>query len=76
MVRKDGSSVEEKKKLQAEVQKRERQVENAFESIAFNRKTINALSLKIKEYSERSAELLIDRKKIFDYLVIKEEKET
>jgi RNA polymerase primary sigma factor len=66
---------EEKKKLQAEVQKRERQVENAFESIAFNRKTINALSVKIKEYSERSAELLLERKKVFDYLVIKEEKE-
>ncbi|MBS1964052.1 MAG: RNA polymerase sigma factor RpoD [Bdellovibrionales bacterium] len=66
---------EEKKKLQAEVQKRERQVENAFESIAFNRKTINALSLKIKEYSERSAGLLVERKKVFDYLVIKEEKE-
>jgi RNA polymerase primary sigma factor len=66
---------EEKKKLQGEVQKRERQVESAFESIAFNRKTINALSLKIKEYSERSAELLLERKKIFDYLVIKEEKE-
>ncbi len=67
--------VEEKKKLQGEVQKRERQVENAFESIAFNRKTINALSLKIKEYSERSGDLIIDRKKVFDYLVIKEEKE-
>ncbi len=66
---------EEKKKLQAEVQKRERQVETAFESIAFNRKTINVLSIKVKEYSERSAEYLIDRKKVFDYLVIKEEKE-
>ncbi len=68
-------SVEEKKKLQAEVQKRERQVETAFESIAFNRKTINALILKIKEYWDRGSEHLVERKKIFDYLVIKEEKE-
>jgi RNA polymerase primary sigma factor len=68
-------SPEEKKKLQAEVQKRERQVETAFESIAFNRKTINALILKIKEYWDRGSEHLVERKKIFDYLVIKEEKE-
>lgn len=66
---------EEKKKLQAEIQKRERQVENAFESIAFNRKTINALAAKIKEYWGRASEYIMDRKKIFDYLVVKEEKE-
>ncbi len=66
---------EEKKKLQAEIQKRERQVENAFESIAFNRKTINALAAKIKEYWGRASEYIMDRKRIFDYLVIKEEKE-
>jgi len=68
-------SIEERKKLQGEVQKRERQVETAFESIAFNRKTINALILKIKEYWDRGSEHLVERKKIFDYLVIKEEKE-
>lgn len=66
---------EEKKKLQAEVQKRERQVENSFESIAFNRKTINALAFKIKEYWGTGSDLLVDRKKIYDYLGVKEEKE-
>jgi len=67
--------IEEKKKIQVEIQKRERQVEGAFESIAFNRKTINHLASKIKEYWGRTSEYLTDRKKIFDYLIIKEEKE-
>jgi RNA polymerase primary sigma factor len=66
---------EERQKLQAEVQKKERSVESAFESIAFNRKTINQLAFKIKEYWGRGSEFILDRKKIFDYLGNKDEAE-
>ncbi len=68
-------SVDERKKLQGEVQKRERQVESAFESIAFNRKTINHLASQIKDYWGRGSEYLLERKKVFDYLGAKEVKE-
>lgn len=66
---------EEKKRIQVEIQRRERQVESAFENIAFNRKTINALSLKIKDYWDRGRDFQIERKKVYDFLVIKEAKE-
>ena len=66
---------EERAKLQGEVQKKERSVESAFESIAFNRKTINLLAFKIKEYWGRGSEFILERKKIFDYLGNKDEVE-
>jgi RNA polymerase primary sigma factor len=62
-----------KEEIQKEVKKRERAVEGGFQDISFNRKTINALSAKIKEYWERGKELLDERKKIYDFLVIKNE---
>ena len=58
-----------------EIKKRERQVEAAFQDIAFNRKTINHLSGKIKGYWGRGKEYLEDRKKVFDFLGIKEVKQ-
>jgi RNA polymerase primary sigma factor len=64
----------EKERIVVEVQKRERQVETAFANIAFNRKTINQLSAKIKAYWSRGKELLDERKKIYDFLGIKESK--
>jgi RNA polymerase primary sigma factor len=67
--------VKKKEDLHKEIQKRERQVENAFKDIAFNRKTINALSAKIKGYFQRGKELLEERKKIFDFLGIKDVKQ-
>jgi RNA polymerase primary sigma factor len=58
-----------------EVQKRERQVEAAFEDIAFNRKTINFLSAKIKGYWERGKELIDEKRKIYNFLGIKDPKQ-
>src|SRR6185312_6256836 len=64
-----------KEEVQKEIAKRQRTVENAFHDIAMNRKTINALSAKIKGYWERGQEHIVERKKIFDFLVIKEAKQ-
>lgn len=64
-----------KDQIQQEIKKRERQVEAAFQDIAFNRKTINQLSAKIKGYWGRGKEYLDERKKIFDFLGIKEIKQ-
>ena len=58
-----------------EIKKRERQVEAAFQDIAFNRKTINQLSGKIKGYWGRGKELIDERKKVFDFLGIKDVKQ-
>jgi RNA polymerase primary sigma factor len=68
------TSQKEKERIQVEIRRRERQVESAFQNIAFNRKTINALSAKIKGYWARGKELLDERKKIYDFLGIKEAK--
>lgn len=65
----------EKERCIQEIKRRERQVESAFENIAFNRKTINILSGKIKGYQGRGKSLLEERKKIYDFLGVKEEKQ-
>lgn len=65
----------EKEALRAEIKKRERHVESAFENIAFNRKTINVLSAKIKEYWGRGKELTDEQNKIYKYLLLKDPKE-
>jgi RNA polymerase primary sigma factor len=65
----------QKEQLHQEIKKREKQVEVAFENIAFNRKTINALSGKIKGYWIRSKDLLDERRRVFAFLGIKEQKE-
>lgn len=65
----------EKDRLRKEIQRRERQVEEAFKDIAFNRKTINVLSKKIKSYWDRAKELKDEIKKIYDFLGIKEAKQ-
>ncbi len=62
----------EKESIRNEIKKRERQVETAFESIAFNRKTINVLSAQIKEYWGRGKELNEERSKIYQYLGVKD----
>ncbi|NDF13874.1 RNA polymerase sigma factor RpoD [bacterium] len=62
----------EKESIRGEIKKRERQVENAFESIAFNRKTINVLSAQIKDYWSRGRELNEERSKIYQYLGVKD----
>ncbi|NDD92461.1 RNA polymerase sigma factor RpoD, partial [bacterium] len=67
--------VKEKERLQTEIRRRERQVESAFENIMFNRKTINQLSAKIKGFWLRGKELLDERKKTMEYLVIKKPEE-
>ncbi len=64
-----------KQKLQGEVVKRERHVESAFQNIAFNRKTINVLASRIKGFWLRGKEQLDDRRKIYEYLGVKEAKE-
>jgi len=66
---------EERKKLQAEVLKKERAVERAFENLAFNRKTINVLSESIKSYWERAQELSLEKKRVIDYLAAKDDSE-
>ena len=65
---------EEKKKVDKEIEKREKHVESAFHNIAFNRKTINALSAKIKSYWGRGKDLMEERRKIYNFLGIKESK--
>ncbi len=61
----------DKERILEEVRRREVKVEKAFANIAFNRKTINTLSLKIKEYWKRGKDLLEDRKKVYDFLGVK-----
>jgi RNA polymerase primary sigma factor len=68
------TATKEKERIQDEINRRQRQVETAFQNIAFNRKTINALSAKIKDYWDRGKESLVDRKKIYDFLGIKDPK--
>jgi len=62
----------EKEVIRGEIKKRERQVESSFESIAFNRKTINVLSAQIKDYWTRGRELGEERNKIYQYLGVKD----
>ncbi len=65
------TAAKEKETIRTEIKKRERQVENAFESIAFNRKTINVLSAQIKDYWTRGRNENEDRNKIYQYLGVK-----
>ncbi|MEO5970435.1 MAG: RNA polymerase sigma factor RpoD [Bdellovibrionia bacterium] len=69
------ASAKSKDSIHQEIKKRERLVEAAFKDIAFNRKTINHLSGKIKGFWGRGRELLDDRKKVYDFLGIKEVKQ-
>ncbi len=69
------AGVKKKEEVQKEIQKKQRTVESAFQNIAFNRKTINALSAKIKAYWGRGKELQDERKKVFDFLIIKDPKQ-
>lgn len=64
-----------KEHIAQEIKKRQRHVEAAFGTIAFNRKTINHLSSKIKAFWTRGKDLLDDRKKIYDFLGIKDAKQ-
>jgi RNA polymerase primary sigma factor len=68
-------AVKSKEQVVSEVKKREKQVEAAFQDIAFNRKTINHLSAKIKGYWGRGKELIDDKKKVYDFLGIKDAKQ-
>lgn len=65
----------EKEKILSEQEKKQRAIEKGFENIAFNRKTINVLSAQIKDYYARAQDLLADRKKVYAYLAIKDDKE-
>ncbi|MEK6580308.1 MAG: RNA polymerase sigma factor RpoD [Bdellovibrionota bacterium] len=69
------TAAKKKEDIQKEFQRKERHVETAFKDIAFNRKTINMLSGKIKGYWARGKESLDERKKIFDFLGVKEMKQ-
>ena len=53
-----------------EMEKKERQVEAAFQDVAFNRKTINHLSSKIKGFWARGKDFFDEKKKIYDFLAI------
>jgi RNA polymerase primary sigma factor len=72
---KKGAVNKSKDAILQEIKKREKLVEAAFKDIAFNRKTINHLSGKIKGFWGRGKELLDERKKIYDFLGIKEVKQ-
>jgi RNA polymerase primary sigma factor len=67
--------IEERKKILAETDKKNRQVESAFSDLAFNRKTINQLSAKIKGYWARGRELEDEGRRVYAYLAITDEKE-
>jgi RNA polymerase primary sigma factor len=69
------SIVKDKKRSEQEIKRRERHVETAFQNIAFNRRTINQLSSKIKAYWLRGREYLDERKKVYDFLGIKDPKQ-
>ncbi len=60
-----------RQELQKEVDKKQRTVESGFANIAFNRKTINVISAQIKMYFERCKDILDERKKIYDFMLIK-----
>ena len=64
-----------KEAFQLEIKKREKSVEAAFHDVAFNRKTINHLSGKIKGFWARGKELLDDNKKVYDFLGLTDPKE-
>lgn len=72
---KDARDKEIKESVHQEIKKRERLVEAAFQDIAFNRKTINFLSGKIKGFWGRGKDLLEEGKKIYDFLGIQAKKE-
>ena len=61
-----------KSQVQQEIKKREKQVEAAFQNIAFNRKTINQLSSKIKGFWIRGKDLLEGKRKVYDFLGIQD----
>ncbi len=73
----EGKRASQKKKDEwiAEVKRKERAVEVAFQDLAFNRKTINQLAGQIKEFWRRGKELLDERKKVFDFLGVKDSKQ-
>ncbi len=73
--KKSAAKSKDKEHVLQEIKKRERQVEAAFQDIAFNRKTINQLSGKIKGYWGRGKEYLDERKKVYDFLGIKDSKQ-
>lgn len=68
----DAKLKEQKEQIALEIKKREKQVEAAFHDIAFNRKTINHLSGKIKGYWSRGKEYLEEAKRIYNFLGIKD----
>jgi len=68
LIGKKALEIKSKDKIRAEIRKREKQVELAFENIAFNRKTINFLSTQIKEYGIRGRDIKEERSKIYQYL--------
>jgi RNA polymerase primary sigma factor len=65
----------EKERIREEIKRRERQVERAFENIAFNRKTIIVLETQIKEYWARGKDHLEELKKVYNYLGVKNSEE-
>jgi RNA polymerase primary sigma factor len=65
----------EKEKIREEIKSREKKTEAAFADIAFNRKTINVLSAKIKDFHARGKELTDERKKGLDFLGVKDPKQ-
>lgn len=76
-IKEEGKKVSQAKREEydKEIRRKEKNVETAFEDLAFNRKTINQLSSKIKGYWERGKELLDERKRVYDFLGIKDAKE-
>ncbi len=68
-------TAKQKEQLHQEIKKREKHVEVAFENIAFNRKTINQLSGKIKGFWARGKDLIEERKRVFAFLGLKEQAE-
>ncbi len=63
----------QKDQIQHEIKKREKAVEAAFENIAFNRKTINQLSGKIKGFWVRGKDLIDERKRVYAFLGLKDQ---
>ncbi len=61
-----------KAKLKEQIRLQEKEVEAAFQDIAFNRKTINQLSGKIKGFWSRGKDVAEERRKVFNFLGVKD----
>ncbi|MBI3554669.1 MAG: RNA polymerase sigma factor RpoD [Deltaproteobacteria bacterium] len=62
-------------KATADLEVARQKIEEILKDVAFNRKSINAFSIKLVSWFEKLKELKDDEKKIFDFLEVKDQRE-